>query len=82
MVLGTSKNSRLLVTQHHQGVASSITNAFHQGSSRCRGVVHSAYTSLSSAFGLIIQDYVHLPRVALATQWGLLTNVEGLTMIV
>jgi hypothetical protein len=44
--------------------------------------VHSAYTVFSSASGLLIQYHVHLPLVALAVQWGLLPNVEGLGVIV
>jgi hypothetical protein len=45
-------------------------------------MVYSAYTALSSATGLLIQDHVQLPLVALATQWGLLADVEGLSVIV
>jgi hypothetical protein len=61
---------------------SSVINAYREGGSWCKGVVYSTHTVLSIASGFLIQDHMHLPLVALATRWGLLANVEGLSMVV
>jgi hypothetical protein len=44
--------------------------------------VYSVNTALSSAPGLIIEDHMHLPLVDLAAQWGLLADVEWLSVVV
>jgi hypothetical protein len=76
------KNSRLLMTKIHQCLMSNITNACREGGSRCRGVMHTVNTALSSTSGLLIEDHMHLPLVALAVEWGLLANVERLNVVV
>jgi hypothetical protein len=82
VVLGMMKKSRLLVMKNHQCLMSSIMDACLEGGSRCGGVVHPTNTALSSASGLLIEDHVHLPLMALAAQWGLLVNVERLSVVV
>jgi hypothetical protein len=76
------KNSRLLVMKNHQSLMSNVIDAYHEGGSRCRGVVHSMNMVLYSASDLLIEDLMHLPLLALATQWGLLADVERLSMVV
>jgi hypothetical protein len=76
------KNSRLLVMKNHQCLMSGVMNACCEGGSLCRGVVHSANIALCSASGLLIEDHMHLPLVVLVVQWGLLADVERLSMVV
>jgi hypothetical protein len=38
--------------------------------------------ALCSASRLLIEDHMHLPLVALAVQWGLLVDVERLSVVV
>jgi hypothetical protein len=78
MALSVLKNSRLLVPKNQQCLTSSITNACRKGGPRGKGVVHSADTVLSSTFGLLIENHVHVPLVAFVPQWDLLTDVERL----
>jgi hypothetical protein len=44
--------------------------------------MHTANTTLSSTSRLLIEDHMHLPLVALVAQWGLLANVERLSVVV
>jgi hypothetical protein len=44
--------------------------------------MHTVNTALSSTSGLLIEDHMHLPLVALAVEWGLLANVERLSVVV
>jgi hypothetical protein len=53
-----------------------------EGGSRCRGMVDSMNTELSSTSGLLVENHVHLSLVALVSQWGLLANVEKLGVVV
>jgi hypothetical protein len=82
VVLSVTKNSRLLVMKNHQRLMSSVIDTCCECGSRCRGMVHSANMTLSSTSGPLIENHVHLPLVALATQWDLLANVERLNMVV
>jgi hypothetical protein len=77
-----TKNSRLLVMKNHQCLISSVMDAYREGGSRCRGMVHSMNMVLCSTFGLLIENHVHVLLVALAAQWGLLANVERLGVVV
>jgi hypothetical protein len=45
-------------------------------------MLHTANKARSSTSGLLIEDHIHLPLVALPTQWGLLADVERLSVVV
>jgi hypothetical protein len=63
MVLSVLKDSKLLVPKNHQRLISSIMDAYHEGGSRGRGVVHSADMMLSSTSELLIENHMHFPLV-------------------
>jgi hypothetical protein len=77
-----TKNNKLLVPKNHKRLASSVTNTCREGGSWSIGMVHSVDMTLSSTSGLLIENHVYLPLVALATQWDLLVDVERLGMVV
>jgi hypothetical protein len=81
-VLGVMQNNRLLVPKKHQCLVSSVTDSCLEGGSRGRDKVHPVDTALSSTSGILVDNHVYLPLVALFVEWVLLPDVERLGVVV
>jgi hypothetical protein len=82
VVLSVIKNNRFLAPKNHQCRVSSVTDPCLEGGSQGRDKVHPADTVFSSTSGILVDNHVYLPLVALIVEWGLLLDVERLGVVV